>query len=1170
MKTITTSLVFTIILFLSPFLGQTQVIADDRLALEELYNSTGGPGWTNSWVLSDPVSTWYGVTVTGDRVTHLSLPNNNLTGTIPTQLGDLDQLIHLYLNKNNLTGQIPVSFGDLTALEQLSLKDNDLSGTIPSSLGNLPNLTNLILQKNDLTGSIPGSIGNLTNLTHLYLSQNNLSGAIPSSIGTLTSLTNLSFSQNQLSGNIPVELGALVNLKYCYLNVNDLTGNIPPELGDLSNLIQLSLNKNELDGVIPATLGDLSNLKFLHLQDNNLTGTIPFELGDLSSLKQLYLQTNQLEGEIPVELGDLSSLTHLSLSTNKLTGIIPEDLGDLSNLTHLYLNNNQLGGTIPGDLGDLSNLKYLSLSENKLKGNIPTNLGNLSNIIQLLLNKNKLNGTIPTQFASLSNLTHLYLHYNLLNGDIPNLSNANIVYVHYNRFAHEDIALNHSSNSSIGTYTFSPQYYGQEQHLGNPEGSAVDLEPDPAIPYTSPSVRWRKDGSFVTGSYVLNDIVYEIPSLSSTDVGQYEYWFYDYTLSPTVQFRSLPINNYIDGEDLEGEPIITEELIIDFTDVDPADIPAEETKLGDLGGTIKDECGCDSKLKLYKFPGKDILSILETLGKTESSGEPSGPDGGFNRLQSALVSPTGDDKYLPKFFTSGIFTDNVVVAYLDTGMDITHPAVSTKLWTNPESTDTENCYTGDFLGHGYNFVDDNGDVTDEHGHGTSVGGLIAENIPDGAMIEVMPIKVYGEDEGTLFNLGCGIHYAIDNNADLINISLGYKGEESSMLKNAFLRAKEEGIITCVSAGNEGINIDETAYWPAGFAHADFNLPNVLTIGAIGDIESTTSPGLYEYWEDSNYGPNTVNFAVRGHGLITPAIGDYGDLTGTSASAPLAALTLAINMSIEKDRTYEDILDELDGQLDADVPEYGTYVKDGKYLDIELTEDFIYLSLKVLLEGALTTPTSNEMKTTLNDLDLLPIVAGEIAHPYCVTGDKWAGVTEYDADVVDWVLVSIRQTITSPSSSTYTVPALLLKDGTIRMPGPIKDDELNFPTYSNFYIVVQHRNHLPVATHEMVPIGGNIQYDFTEQDSYTPPFGQKEITPGAPEIPFWVMYSGNVATTPGHPEDINGDDIAKYTGDSGVGAADYYDSDANLDGYVDSDDWVLIDLNFGISTSVTNE
>ena len=120
-----------------------------------LYNATGGFNWRKSrnWLSDQPLGEWYGVTVQNGRVTGLILSSNNLTGSIPSELGDLASLRELDLYRNRLTGSIPSELGKLANLERLHLLTNQLTGPIPSELGNLANLQWLNLSANQLTGT---------------------------------------------------------------------------------------------------------------------------------------------------------------------------------------------------------------------------------------------------------------------------------------------------------------------------------------------------------------------------------------------------------------------------------------------------------------------------------------------------------------------------------------------------------------------------------------------------------------------------------------------------------------------------------------------------------------------------------------------------------------------------------------------------------------------------------------------------------------------------------------------------------------------------------------------------------------------------------------------------------------------------------------------------------
>ena len=394
----------------------------ERTALVALYNATGGPNWTNNanWMSSQPVGLWHGVTTDPrGRVVGLSLPENGLTGEIPTELGSLASLTWLSLSENQLTGEMPTELGSLSGLTGLWLHENQLTGEIPSQLGNLASLTNLVLNDNQLTGEIPAELGSLSNLTTLILGENQLTGPIPTELGSLSNLRVLNLAGNQLTGEIPTELGSLANLQVLNLTRNQLTGLLPSELKSLTSLTRLALGGNHLSGPIPTWLGSLTNLQGLYLWGNPLTGEIPAELGSLANLQDLYLTRNQLTGTIPTELGSLTSLTDLALGGNQLNGPIPTWLGSLTNLQGLYLWGNPLTGEIPAELGSLANLEELDLADNELTGEIPTELGSLANLEELYLMRNQLTGAIPTELGSLTSLTDLALGGNQLTGPIP-------------------------------------------------------------------------------------------------------------------------------------------------------------------------------------------------------------------------------------------------------------------------------------------------------------------------------------------------------------------------------------------------------------------------------------------------------------------------------------------------------------------------------------------------------------------------------------------------------------------------------------------------------------------------------------------------------------------------------------------------------------------------------
>ena len=118
------------------------------------------------WSSDLPITSWEGVDIQGSplRVRGLWLTYQELTGSIPPELGDLHALDYLNVAHNRLTGEIPPELGRLANLEQLDLSGNQLTGAIPSALGDLTALQELDLSNTELSGTFPLELANLTEL----------------------------------------------------------------------------------------------------------------------------------------------------------------------------------------------------------------------------------------------------------------------------------------------------------------------------------------------------------------------------------------------------------------------------------------------------------------------------------------------------------------------------------------------------------------------------------------------------------------------------------------------------------------------------------------------------------------------------------------------------------------------------------------------------------------------------------------------------------------------------------------------------------------------------------------------------------------------------------------------------------------------------------------------
>ncbi|KAL6131644.1 hypothetical protein ACLB2K_070018 [Fragaria x ananassa] len=307
----------------------------------------------------------------------LSIPGNNLGSNSSndleyiTFLTNCSNLRVLILDRNNFGGVLPNSVANFsTQLTALNLGDNQIVGTIPETLGNLNSLGVLALHKNLFTGIIPFSFGKLQNLQILALNTNRLSGEIPSSLGNLTQLFILRLDENELEGSIPPTIGYCKNLQILNISQNKLSGDVPPEIIGLSSLLNLDLSQNSLTGSLPDEVSKLKNIYHLDISGNNLVREIPETIGECESLEFLSLRWNLIQGTIPSSLASVRGLQYLDLSQNNLSGEIPKELQRLPFLIYLNLSSNHLEGEVPKG-GVFQNMSAISLDGNaKLCGDV--------------------------------------------------------------------------------------------------------------------------------------------------------------------------------------------------------------------------------------------------------------------------------------------------------------------------------------------------------------------------------------------------------------------------------------------------------------------------------------------------------------------------------------------------------------------------------------------------------------------------------------------------------------------------------------------------------------------------------------------------------------------------------------------------------------------------------
>lgn len=257
------------------------------------------------------------------------------------------------------------------------------------------------------------------------------------------------------------------------------------------------------------------------------------------------------------------------------------------------------------------------------------------------------------------------------------------------------------------------------------------------------------------------------------------------------------------------------------------------------------------------------LSTVESIASTEKVYSSWGPE--YIKL----------DELNSSIEANNIKLEEKIVAVLDTGTDSTHPAFNGRVIPTGVNTSTSG---------------NRNDSSDDNGHGTQVAGVIIDSTLDN--ITVKPYKVldnYGQ--GTLLTLAAGIICAVNDNVDVINMSISF-AESSEVLKEAVKLADRNNILLVAAAGNDSSN---TLYYPASY-------DGVIKVGAInqsGVIANFSTRG-----ED-------VDFAAPGVNIYTTNIGGkYKTVSGTSFSSPLVAALAATMLSFDPMLSTEDVLEIL--------------------------------------------------------------------------------------------------------------------------------------------------------------------------------------------------------------------------------------------------------------------
>jgi hypothetical protein len=901
-------------------------------------------------------------------VEYISLKNNGIDaiqGNLYAGSGVPPALEELDLSNNtfaNTTAFFTYLLQGMDSLEVLKVNNALVSNASPLTnyiIPTAPSLDHLDISGNDFTGTLDVTdlaTTKFPGLSFFYADYNIFSTLItPTTISSTITLEKLSVNHNTFQDFKPFEdlLNNVSSIRWLHAEnamdsaslQNFLTLTIT---NPLANLVTLNISENRLQGVLPADLFDkFLIIERLYLNDNQLRGKLPQatrmipapinSVGYIGfdNLKELDISNNLLEGELQIDWLFNGQLVNLAINST----VMP--------IEGFYASNNQFHAVKPS----LNNPISITIETEQLLNNRFSTLDGIELhdnhlkfkdllTIKRLLNFRQISGASFDHYipqAGLGSTAFIYAPQKevgiggvrrkrpgsriLISAGLGIVSDEAIPVYLTNQYTWERID---TANITVGTAT-NPvtQILGLAQHTGG------------MISQNLGTSNIIGDTSFVFGvdTTAANIHRLAIPYLDSFNHAN---WLYRAQIKndsfPSLTLYSIPKKIEVGFcTDSSGARIFCQSIIVQFDPDSLAQFPTIQEQDSfrnalreELGVELIEQCLCGD-IELWSI-SDTARAMLESNGKgtksasSSASGKPQllSADPNYPLLGKSS-SPSSNNGTLAS--GSGNSTAKTLVAIIDSGVDYDYTALTPYISEGASSAST--CLPNATFG--YNFVNDNNNAIDDHGHGTSVAGIVAgisqqSILPDtGSMktdIGILPLKYTDKNgSGSLFHAACALRYAADYERPtatggtakvrVINASWGYYGDPCIVLENVIRYAGEDcDILIVASAGNDDIQVHgnmENRHWPS---NSIYDPSNSITTDNILSVAGLT-PGGNNLNTQSNYSNIHIDLAAPWNENTTLAGSTNGFIAvgGTSFAAPQVSRAAALLFDKYPDASY---------------------------------------------------------------------------------------------------------------------------------------------------------------------------------------------------------------------------------------------------------------------------